>query len=213
MYVVGDAVRVPHADTFGSNEQPTRLAAVSIVLSFEVIYIHQLIRKQQQQTPTPLHIPNPGDPLYMAPDSAGRGSMEPTPASAASSSRLGTQAARSPTRSPGPLQLPGGSILNAPTWPSVKNLDMLSASERVLHNNMACLAFRLDQIQNALVHIASGRGAAGKFVLTGISHMSANTNVSQARQQLSRSTLPSWRMTRTSHFSLRVRSMWAFFVT
>ncbi|KAF2173932.1 hypothetical protein M409DRAFT_48839 [Zasmidium cellare ATCC 36951] len=50
----------------------------------------------------------------------------------------------------GTTRLPGGSLPNSAAWLSMKNPDLLSASERVLHNNQMMLAYMINQTTQAL---------------------------------------------------------------
>jgi len=63
------------------------------------------------------------------------------------------------------MRLPGGDTTLTPEWLSMKHPDMLSASERVLHHNLANVAIRLDQVQRAF-QLSGILREAGKFPLS-----------------------------------------------
>ena len=156
----------------------------------------------QKVTPAKLTLPKPDTPTYFPPSAAASDSSRASPA-------FSYGVARSTDNSP--VRVPSGSAAYTEKWLSMKFPDMLSASDRVLHHNLAILAERQDGIQQALIKFAGVR-TSGK----GIVAVPRATLMSLIQARVRLRIPQSWKpklTTRRSISSLRMLIGLAYFAT
>lgn len=107
----------------------------------------------QKATPAPLQTKFP---QLAIPGQTGAPQL--SPGARSSPDKSPSRIESSPTRSNVP-----GLTTHSAQWLSMKMPDMLSASERVMHHNLANLAVRIDQLQQGFTRFASSRQAGKQY--------------------------------------------------